>query len=184
MLGEAVEQQRPGDVEQQPGPVPRRPAVVELPAQVERDLDQPPLGDPLARGEKAHAARVGCVVELRGDTLVGVHLRREPASIETKPPRGQRARSGYVVMRRFAGAMAGGSPLRHDAISELLEPRPAAPPAPIARLQASSVSRLDVDDRVRPEGVVLLGELFQPFYDVGDAHARVMLARPPHEPGE
>ena len=78
MVGEAVEQERPGDVEQQAGPVTGRAAVVELPAQVERDLDQAPLGDALARGEEAHPARVGCVVGSAANTLVGAHFLLNP----------------------------------------------------------------------------------------------------------
>jgi hypothetical protein len=75
MVGEAVEQQRPGDVEQQPGSVAGGAAVVELPAQVERDVDQPALGDALARGEEAHAARVLRIVETARKTLVVAHVR-------------------------------------------------------------------------------------------------------------
>ena len=78
VVGEAVEQQRPGDVEQQAGAVAGRAAVVELPAQVERDLDQAPLRDPLARGEEAHAARVGCIVGSAANTLVGAHCPLNP----------------------------------------------------------------------------------------------------------
>ena len=57
-----------------PAPCPGRAAVVELPAQVERDLDQAALRDTLARGEKAHPARVGCVVGSAANTLIGAHF--------------------------------------------------------------------------------------------------------------
>ena len=73
VLGEAVEQQRPGDVEQQARPVAGRAAVVELAAQVEGDVDQPPLGDALARGQEAHAARRPRIVDTTRETLVAVH---------------------------------------------------------------------------------------------------------------
>ena len=78
MVGEAVEEQRPGDVEQEAGPVAGGAAVVELPAQVERDLDQAALRHTLARGEKAHPARVGCVVGSAAYTLVGAHFPMNP----------------------------------------------------------------------------------------------------------
>ena len=71
MVGEPVEEERPRDVEQEPGPVAGGAAVVELPAQVERDLHQAPLRHPLPRGEKAHPARIGCVVGSAANTSIG-----------------------------------------------------------------------------------------------------------------
>jgi hypothetical protein len=53
-------------------------AVVELPAEVERDLDQAPLRHTLARGEKAHSARVGCVVGSAANTFVSAHFLLNP----------------------------------------------------------------------------------------------------------
>ena len=58
-----------------------RAAVVELPAEVERDVDQPALGDSLARGQEAHAARVPLVVDTARESLVWVHWPRETARI-------------------------------------------------------------------------------------------------------
>ena len=62
MVGEAVEEERPGDVEEEAGPVAGGAAVVELPAEVEGDLDEATLRDLLPRREETHPARVGCVV--------------------------------------------------------------------------------------------------------------------------
>src|SRR5262249_54514229 len=79
VVREAVEQDRPRDVQQQPGAVARRPAVVELPAQVQGYVDEPALGDPLARGQEAHAARVPLIVDTARESLVGVHWSCETA---------------------------------------------------------------------------------------------------------
>jgi hypothetical protein len=98
VVREAVEQQRPRDVEQQARAVARRAAVVELPAQLERDVDETALGDALARGQEAHAARVPLVVDTARESLVGVQGLRETARIRTIGPRGQRRSTGYCVM--------------------------------------------------------------------------------------
>ena len=75
VVGEAVEEERPGDVEEEAGPVAGGAAVVELAAEVEGDLDEAALRDPLPRREEPHPARVGCVVSASEYTLVAFHRR-------------------------------------------------------------------------------------------------------------
>ena len=83
VVREAVEQERPRDVEQQPRAVAGRAAVVELPAQVERDVDDAALGHPLARGQEAHAARVPRIGRGARDAFSGAHRLSEICRIGT-----------------------------------------------------------------------------------------------------
>ena len=56
VVGEAVEEEGPGDVEEQAGPVPRGAAVVELLAEAQGHAHHGALRHPLAGGEEAYAA--------------------------------------------------------------------------------------------------------------------------------
>ena len=69
-----------------PGAVARRAAVVELPAQVEGDLDEPALGDPLAGGEEAHPARVLCLVPRPPDACFRFHDRVKQGAYDLAAP--------------------------------------------------------------------------------------------------
>ena len=64
MFREPVEQQRPGNVEQQPRPVSGSATVVELMTQVKRDLDEGALGHPFA-GRRGNRCRTRPVLAAR-----------------------------------------------------------------------------------------------------------------------